>query len=139
MLEKVFIAYYLTKSSEELLIMPVQKTPLEGLKSDLITLDSKINLLVQKIRTMEKNEEVIGRTLVSSVQKIKGLEEKADSESSGGSSHSADIQELKKEMQELSEDVRELKYVMDMINPLEYAKISQVREMIEDRLKELRK
>ncbi len=122
---------------------------LDDIKMQLHTLDSKISLIAQKIKMIEKNEEVIGRTIVLHNDKLRKIEEKG----AGGASSSpaaqgagvsgGDLDSLKKELDELKakidscalkDEVRELKYVLDTINPLEYATIDQVKELLNERL-----
>jgi prefoldin subunit 5 len=117
--------------------MPEKSSPvLESLRSDINTLDAKVSLIVQKIKTIEKNEEVIGKTIISHNEKIKGLQEKLDSGISGPSSasvavqDSADLDALKEQMTQLQKQVEELKYVVEMINPLDYVTRSQLRDAI---------
>lgn len=114
---------------------------LSTIVSDLHTLDSKINLLAQKMRTIEKNEEVLGRTLITLNNRLKKIEEgggpSAASRSPSGSSSlsSADSDKKYATKQELSE----LRYILDSINPLEYAKLSQVRDLIDERMGDVKK
>ena len=53
--------------------VPLQKK-LNDIVVDLHTLDSKISLIAQKIKMIEKNEEVIGRTIVMHNEKLRGIE-----------------------------------------------------------------
>ena len=114
---------------------------LDGLRADIHTLDSKIVLIAQKLKTIERNEEVIGRTIVMHNEKIKKLEERA--ESWNGKRISGDIkievEELKKEIKEIKEKISEMKYVLDSINPLEFATIYQVKDMLKEVKEELGK
>ena len=106
----------------------------DSLKNDLRSLDSKINLVVQRIQGVEKNQEILGRTTVALNDRLK----KAETGGSPGAGRiDADqetaIAELKKQLEELTGQVRELKYVLDTINPLEYATLDQVKELIADK------
>jgi len=124
--------------------MPEPIKPLDAIKADMRTLDSKINLIAQKIRMMEKNEEVIGRTMVALNEKIKKLEEggaRATAGAAKAGESSADVSSLKDQLKTLEEKVEathsqllELKYVIDSINPLEYASLDQVKELLDEKL-----
>ena len=100
---------------------------IETLIAELRTLESKVDLLASKLNTIERNEEVIGRTLIALNSRIKKLEE-----SPGGRGAGAGSDELRNYA--TKQEVAELKYVIDSINPLEYATIAQVRELIEEKL-----
>ncbi|MBI5636226.1 hypothetical protein HY993_04660 [Candidatus Micrarchaeota archaeon] len=103
-----------------------------AVQNDIHTLDSKITLITQKLQTIEKNMEVIGRTMIALNERIKKLESsKTDSPlTASGKIDHEQMQKLYATKQELNE----LKYVLNSINPLEYAKIGQVRELIEETL-----
>ena len=124
--------------------MPEPIRPFDAIKADLRTLDSKINLIAQKIRVMEKNEDVLGRTMVTLNDKLHKLEESGGRASAAAASRpdsGAASEELKEKVKALEEkldathsQVLEMKYVIDSINPLEYATINQVRELLEEKL-----
>ncbi len=101
-------------------------------------LESKIDLIIQKIRTIEKNEEVIGRTLIAQREQIKKLEEKFEAGGGGtGTNAPTDLTGLRKELDELyskKEDVAELKYVLDTINPLEYVRLDDIKSYVEEQI-----
>ncbi|HEV8290052.1 MAG TPA: hypothetical protein VGQ00_03830 [Candidatus Norongarragalinales archaeon] len=114
---------------------------LASVKSDLQTLDSKINLLNEKIRTIERNEEVIGRTIVALNEKVKKLETSA-AEGGGGPGGAIDdlkaaVEELRKNMAS-KQEVQEVRYLLDTINPLEFATLDQVRELLKEELARLK-
>jgi len=114
-------------------------TELATIVSDLHTLDSKINLLAQKMRTIEKNEEVLGRTLIALNNRIKKIEEGGSvsraSPSPGGSTDGKALDLKYATKQELAE----IRYVLDSINPLEYATVSQVRDLINEKFGDVKK
>jgi len=105
------------------------------------SVESKIDLIVQKIKGVERNEEVIGRTLVAQNERLKKLEAQvaAGGGAAGGAS-AGEIAELRKELEELSksaakqENLLELKYIIDEINPLEFARMDQVQEFVRDEI-----
>ena len=55
---------------------------LNQLRSELQSLDSKVRVVAQRMRIIEKNEQIIGKTLVNHNRKLKELEAGV-----GGSSH----------------------------------------------------
>ena len=101
----------------------------ESIRAALQALDSRIALLGEKIKAIEKNEEVIGRTLIALNERVKKIEQ-----AGGAGVGGEELSELKQSLEELDERVRELKNVLDMINPLEYARIDQIKELIDERL-----
>lgn len=108
----------------------------ESIKSDIYSLDAKINLITQKIKTIEKNEEIIGRTMVTYNERLKEVEQKgAGSNQREDAAQTEDIEGLRTEIHELKKTVMELKYVLDSINPLDYATIDQVKELLDERIK----
>jgi len=106
---------------------------IDALKNDVRSLSSKIDLIIQKINNIEKNEQVLGRTVVTLNDKMKRVESGAPL---GTASQAAavDYKELDKRYAS-KEDVQELKYTLDMVNPLQFATVDQVREMISDAVK----
>lgn len=107
--------------------------------AEIRVLESKIDLIVQKIRTIEKNEEVIGRTLVTQNEKLKKLEQAVESGGAGGGASSEELEKqvavLKQEFAS-KQDLQELRYILEQINPLEFARIDQVKEFIDERVDE---
>ncbi|VVB66864.1 Uncharacterised protein [Candidatus Norongarragalina meridionalis] len=108
-----------------------------ALQADVRSVETKIDLIVQKINTVEKNEEVIGRTIVAHNEKLKHIEEKG-----GGGGDSTVKDELEEELSKkfaTKAEVQELKYVLDTVNPLSFATIDQVKELLDELKKELKK
>ena len=127
--------------------MPVDKRPpsiVDALKNDIHTLDSKITLIAQKMHTIEKNEEVIGRTIVAHNEKLREIEERgatATAEGAAAGVASADAEDFKRQMADfqkqlkaLADDLREMRYVLDSINPLEFVTASKVRELVREEM-----
>jgi vacuolar-type H+-ATPase subunit I/STV1 len=118
-----------------------------GVMSDIRALNSSILLMTQKIKYVVRNEKILGRNLIVLNKKLKALEEKSNmpSELGGaGGASSEELQDLKKKMELMQaqlddissrmvskEELQELKYIIDSINPLEFTTLSQVKEMIE--------
>ncbi len=106
------------------------------LKSTVRSLESKIGILEEQIRTMQKNEEIVGRTLITLNQKVKKFEEGGSEIKTSASQEPGDLSEKFATKEEL----KELKYTIDMINPLQYATLDQVKEAVDEILeKKLKK
>lgn len=107
---------------------------LEDVRNQLKTIDSKINLLAGKLKTLEKNQEITGRTLLSLRDRVHEGSGPAKNEA-GASASSGDLDEVKTQLAEVAQKVEEMKYVLDSINPLNYATIDQVKELLDEKLK----
>lgn len=124
-----------------------------GIREDIRALNSSILLITQKIKYLVRNEKILGRNLVVLNKKIKTLEDKIvnapQGSSSGGGANSEEVAALKQQVALLEaqledarsrtatkEELKELKYIIDSINPLEFATLSQVRDLIDKKLKE---
>jgi len=117
-----------------------------GIVSDIRALNSSILLMTQKIKYIVRNEKILGRNLIVLNKKIKTLDEKItlNPQGTGSEVNSAEVESLKKQVALLEaqvedlqgrlatkEEVKELKYVIDSINPLEFVTLDQVKEMID--------
>ena len=100
------------------------------LQSEVQTLDSKLNLLTQQVKTMEKNQDIVGRTMIALNEKIEKSAREASSGGAGGAGGSMDESKFA-----TKQELRELKALLDSINPLEYATIDQVKELLEETAK----
>lgn len=113
--------------------MPVKPTKdTEALRADVKTLDSKVTLVAQKLDTIERNEEVLGRTLVAQNQRMLKLEEgggKGAGEGAGG----AELEQVKKDVEDLRKEIKEMRYVLDSINPLEYVTMDQLKDLLKEK------
>jgi len=122
--------------------MPTKTVDLATVLADLHTLDSKVNLLTQNIRTIEKNEEVLGRTLITLNVRLKKLEEGGSAvkttAQARGEGPQVDAKELEKKYA-TKQELSELRYILDAINPLEYATLSQVRDLINEKMGDVKK
>ncbi len=102
--------------------------------------------MTQKIKYIVRNEKILGRNLIVLNKKIKTLDEKITLNPKGNANeiNSDEVNSLKQQVSMLQaqvedlqsrlatkEEVKELKYVIDSINPLEFATLTQVKEMIE--------
>lgn len=117
--------------------MPIEKPAksIEALKADVATIESKIGLIAQKIKTIETNQEILGQTVVAQNEKIKALEARGGSGATvtpvvGGNEGTAG---LKEEIEDLRKQIQEMRYVLNSINPLEFVTVDQVREMLKEK------
>ena len=143
-------------------------TGLRDIENTIGTLDAKLKLLAQRLKIIEMNEQVIGRTLVSHNKKLKELESSAPSlpvnikqelktellnelkeelkkitpENQGELAIStkqlaeiqAELKELRKTVVNLKQQVDELKYTLESINPLEYVTLDELSEVIDKKI-----
>lgn len=120
-------------------------------------MDTKLRILAQKIQVIEKNEKVLGRTLIAQHQKILELSKKAPGAvkvPEGIEDRLKDMEEklrdLERKIDEVSkalsekagkfatkDDVKELKYLFETLNPLEFVTVDQIYAIIEEKLKKL--
>jgi archaellum component FlaC len=107
---------------------PKGRETAEGIISQMQTLESKLNLIAQRIKTMEKNEEILGRTLIT-------LNDKLDKVSREGFATTGKGEKVDEVKYATKQEVRELKALLDAINPLEFATVDQVKELMDDALK----
>ena len=114
------------------------------------------------MKYLVRNEKILGRNLIVLNKKIRTLEERISSGEfgAGASLGGGDVSQLLEKLEENNrkiaeleaqisqlkegtasqEQLQELKYVIDSINPLEFATIAQVKDIIESKLgKEERK
>jgi len=132
---------------------PIQGVPVQGgIREDIRALNSSILLITQKIKYLVRNEKILGRNLVVLNKKIRSIEEKfvnSPQVSQSGGANLEEVEALKQKVALLeaqledmrsrtasNESLKELKYVIDSINPLEFATLSQVRDLIDKRMKE---
>ncbi len=119
--------------------------------SDIRALNSSVLLLTQKLKFISRNEKILGRNIVVMNKKINELENKISSLKSSGIDESVlkplkdDISDLKTELEIFSskfatkEELKEIKYIIESINPLEFVTLKQVKELISDSLKKRKK
>lgn len=119
------------------------------LMEDVRALNSAISLLSQKMRNLARNEKILGRNLIVLNKKVRELSEMnaAQAVPSGLNEKIAalekKVEDTNKKIEELniivshlrkefitSDEFRELKQIVDAINPLELVTIDQVKELI---------
>jgi len=124
-----------------------------GVREDIRALNSSILLITQKIKYLVRNEKILGRNLIVLNKKIRSLEEKVVnpvSSQQAGTMSSTETEALRQKVLMLEaqvedmrtrtatkEDFKELKFIIDSINPLEFATLSQVRDLVDKRMAQL--
>ena len=132
---------------------------------DVKALNSAVLVLGQKMQFLVRNEKILGRNLlvlnkkIEDFQKVKGTDEAGSlgSKELEGlrqefEANSAELGRLSRSVSELrdaleqvkinyakSEDLKEVKYVIDAINPLEFVSVKQLDSLLEKRLKDSKK
>lgn len=141
---------------------------LQNFVAELHSLDTKIQVIAQRMKIIERNEEVIGKTLISHNKIIKELEEAvsklrampfgADAGSREAAAGSAeDIKRIISEMQKIAQnakvqtdssraeldkmnaDIKEIKYVLENFNPIAYVTTDNVADIVEEKVSQILK
>lgn len=130
---------------------------LAQLREDIRSLNASVLVIGQKMKYLVRNEKILGRNLIVLNKKIRALEEKIaagqeQSRTETPTNTPQQIQEIEKKVNELQgeiaslkqgvatqEQLQELKYVIDSINPLEFTTIEQVKELIKEAAKKKKK
>lgn len=120
--------------------------------SDIKALNSSILIISQKMKYLVRNEKILSRNLLVLSKRIKELEEMVANGSAKKSESAEDSGVISKRIGELNdrlfeleqkipskEELAELRYLVESINPLEFVTIKQVNELVEKKLRELRK
>jgi hypothetical protein len=123
------------------------------LREDIRSLNSSILVIGQKMKYLVRNAKILGRNLIVLNKKLKNLEENISSGAIGKTAGAevpegllkrleesgTRINELEAELASLKqglasqEQLQELKYVIDSINPLELATLEQVKDLIDEK------
>jgi phage shock protein A len=121
----------------------------QNLYQDIKALQSSILVLRQKIKYLVHNEKILGRNILVLNKKIASINS-SDSQDSFASNET--IEKIFKKLDEMdsrikgiesniemfskrfakAEDFKEIKYIIDNINPLEYTTVDQVKKIIKD-------
>ena len=118
-------------------------------------LDASIKLLNQQIKVIKRNEKILARSIISLNRKVNALSSQKQSGIDDQRIHQLedkiariqkavdqlleDVNYLKSQMKSTltSDDVAQLKYIVETINPLEFVTYDQIGELVEKKLKEL--
>jgi predicted nucleic acid-binding Zn-ribbon protein len=116
---------------------------------DIKALQSSILVLSEKIKYLVHNEKILSRNILILNKKVAA---KADSTGNSAGFNSEQMQQLLSEIKEIkskirniesslemfskryakAEELKEMKYIIDNINPLEYTTVSQVKTLIKE-------
>ncbi|VVB98931.1 Uncharacterised protein [uncultured archaeon] len=121
------------------------------INTDIKALNTSLMLVTQKINSMVRYEKILGRNLVVLNRKLKDLQDRPQGAASGGidSAEFADLRgaiesntrafsKLQSELDYIrqnyakAEDVKEMKYVVESINPLEFVTMKDVQQMVSE-------
>lgn len=139
------------------------ETFMSDVNKDIKALNATILMLSQKMIALVRNEKILGRNLLVLNKKIKDLQDQIAMKVEAGAPGGPPSEELQSKLNELktqldentksisdlrellektraeipkTEEIKELQYVIDTINPLEFITFKQVDEIIERKLKE---
>jgi len=121
-----------------------------NLQGDIRSLNSSILIITQKMKYIVRNEKILGRNLIVLNRKLRALEERFSGGLPGqpGSQElPADLAlrleemgqklaEMQAQLQQLGEsaaskeELHEMHYVIDSINPLEFVTIDQAKDLL---------
>jgi len=124
---------------------------------DIRALDSNVRLIAQQLKLIKRNERILARNLLALSKKLNSLKEELGGGSSVDESKIQELQDqiihmredlmkiqedveyLKRQLQKTltSEDIAELKYIVETVNPLEFVTYKQVGELVEKKLREM--
>lgn len=135
---------------------PQQRRPMKAavfvsnVREDIRSLNSSILIITQKMKYVVRNEKILGRNLIVLNKKLKALEERivtgqlgpaASTQMPADFSLNLDemdqkLAELQAQLQQLSEgaaskeELQEMHYVIDSINPLQFVTIDQAKDLL---------
>jgi len=128
---------------------------IDSVVAEVHGLNSKVQVIAQRMKIIERNEEIIGKTLIGHNKMLKELEDELTALKAGGTAatdaESLDqgalkeikdiakeakrqIDSSKKDIDLIKSELAEIKYVLDAINPVAYATIDQVADLVEDKI-----
>jgi len=126
-----------------------------GINADIRALNSSILVISQKLKYIVRNEKILSRNLLVLNRKLKALQGQGfQGQNIGSSSIAPELESLSKTLSSNSEaiarlqseleyvkqnyskaeEVQEMKYVIDSINPLEFVKLKDVEEIVSEKL-----
>ena len=142
--------------------MSYQDPAIQNVMVQLSALDSRMRIVAQRMRVIENNEQIIGKTLITHNKKLKEMEGGAGNATSSASSDdlsalkAVDIQinksqneissmidslrkeviENKEQLDKIRQEITEMKYILENINPMAYVTVDQVSDLIDEKLNE---
>jgi len=108
--------------------------------AELHALSSKMQIVAQRMKIIEKNERIIGKTLISHNKTLKELERQMGTGAGGRSAEtstasSEKVAQLELDIAQVKEEIKEIKYVIDTINPVSFVTSDEVSDLIDDKLR----
>jgi hypothetical protein len=142
--------------------MSYQDPAIQNVMVQLSALDSRMRIVAQRMRVIENNEQIIGKTLITHNKKLKEIEagtgvvtssassedltalkavddqiNKSQSEmSSMFDSLRREVIENKEQLDKIRQEIMEMKYILENINPMAYVTVDQVSDLIDEKLNE---
>ncbi len=127
-------------------------------QSDIRALNSSVLILSQKMQYLVRNEKILGRNLIVLSKRIREIEATGISASSTGALSPASTEQLSeisariesmgqkllniqnevediKEHYAKNETLKEMKYLVDTINPLDFVTLKQFNELFDQKMK----
>jgi prefoldin subunit 5 len=124
-----------------------------SLNRDLKALNAAVMVITQKIKYLVRNEKILGRNLIVINKRVRDLQQQVSQTQNQGVNESvkAALDDLTRQVSAISqrlveleakvddvsrssaksEDVREIKYVVDTLNPLHFITIEQAQQMMD--------
>jgi hypothetical protein len=128
-----------------------------SLNRDLKALNAAVLVITQKIKYLVRNEKILGRNLIVINKRVRDLQTEMGNTQNQGVSDAVKVAiedltrqvnaisqrlaELESKLDEVSrqsakvDDVKEIKYVIDAMNPLHFVTIDQAKQMLEEKEK----
>ena len=120
------------------------------INEDTKALNTSIQLITQKLNAMVRYEKILGRNLVVLNKKIKELQDAKQGESALSPAMDSELAEISKRLAQngdaiarlqsdadyikqnyaKAEEVSEIKYVIDSINPMEFVTVKDVQDLV---------
>lgn len=126
---------------------------LMSMNRDLKALSAAVMVITQKIKYLVRNEKILGRNLIVINKRVRDLQQQVSQSQNQGvndsvraalddltrqvSAISQRLVELEAKVEDVSrssaksEDVREIKYVVDTLNPLHFITVEQAQQMMD--------
>ncbi len=117
----------------------------DALRAEIKSVDSKTNLLAEKIKRLEAQNVTLANSLFKLTERIKKVEEgSGQAGARTDAEQSEDIVQLREELKKavteyeaVKNDLQNLKYTVGLINPLEFVTARQVNELVEEKMEKI--
>ena len=111
---------------------------LKSIVTQMNVLNSKMQLLVQEFNELRSKFTIISRTVISQKNLIEELNTRVESVEGGETrgSFSSSNSTLEKEIESIKEELGEMKYVLDSVNPIAYVTVDEVADVVDQKLKD---